>query len=103
MNGVRLAQQLAREEAASAFTKSGELEPDVIADSQEIINGTQLGNKQLVSQLTGDGSNIADWGKYTTRTFPSPYGPFQVHFYYNSVTGEVFYGMDYKVVFNARG
>jgi hypothetical protein len=71
VDATRLA-QLTREEASSVFTRSGELQPDVIARSREIINGTQLGNKQLVSELTSNGSNIADWGKYTTPTFRSP-------------------------------
>ena len=99
VNGVRLAQQLTREEASSVFTQSGELQPEVIDQSHEIINGARLGNKALVNELTSDGSSISDWGKYTTPTFRSPSGPFQVHFYYNSVTDEVFYGSDYKAVF----
>jgi hypothetical protein len=99
VNAPRLAAQLTRQEAASVFTKEGYLQPEVIANSREIINGTQLGNKQLVSELTSNGSDLADWGKYTTQTFRSPSGPFQVHFYYNSVTGEPFYGLDYKAVF----
>src|SRR2546421_8558331 len=40
---------------------------------------------------TSDGSDIADWGKYTSRTFQSPSGPAQVHFHYNPVTGAVNY------------
>ncbi|MGC1282177.1 MAG: putative T7SS-secreted protein [Streptosporangiaceae bacterium] len=99
VNGVRLAQQLTREEAASVFTPGGELKPDVVAQSREIINGTQLGNKQLISELTSNGSDLADWGKYTTPTFRSPAGVFQVHFYYNPVINKVFYAQDYKIVF----
>jgi hypothetical protein len=38
--------------------------------------------------------------KYSTQTFQSPAGPFQVHFYRNAVTGAVNYEYDYKVVFN---
>ena len=81
------------------FTRSGELQQEVIDQSHDIINGARLGNKALVNELTSDGSSISDWGKYTTPTFRSPAGPFQVHFYYNSVTDEVFYGADYKAVF----
>jgi len=40
------------------------------------------------------------FGKYTTGTFQSPAGDFQVHFYKNPTTGEVIYGLDYKAVFN---
>jgi hypothetical protein len=98
-NGARLAGQLTEQEARSVFTDAGLLQPEVISNSTEIINGTQLGNQQLVKMLTSDGSNIADWGKYTTPTFRSPSGPFQVHFYYNSATDSVFYDLDYKAVF----
>lgn len=62
--------------------------------------GTALKNTQLIKNLTADGSNLADWGKYTTRTFNGPSGPFQVHFYMNSSTGTVHYLDDFKVVFN---
>jgi len=103
VNGTRLAQQLARESAQSAFTSSGELQPSVIAESRLITQGAKLGNTDLVKHLTSDGSNIADWGKYTTPTFQSPMGDFQVHFYMNSLTGEVDYGYDYKFVLNERG
>lgn len=54
----------------------------------------------MVKGLTADGSNIADWAKYTTQSFRSPSGPFQVHYYRNLVTGAVNYTYDYKVVFN---
>jgi hypothetical protein len=99
VNASRLAAQLTRQEASSVFTHEGTLQPEVIANSREIINGTQLGNKQLVSELTSNGSDLADWGKYATQIFRSPSGPFQVHFYYNSVTDEAFYGLDYKAIF----
>jgi RHS repeat-associated protein len=100
VNGVRLARQLARQSAESVFTSTGDLDPSVIADSNLIIPGSKLGNKGLIDALTSDGSNIADWGKYRTPNFQSPYGDFQVHFYMNRVTGTVDYGYDYKVIFN---
>ncbi|HML50363.1 MAG TPA: PKD domain-containing protein [Propionicimonas sp.] len=99
LNGVRLSEQLARESAEAVFTPVGTLKPEVIAGSRRIIAGSELGNPNVVRGLTSDGSNIADWGKYTTETFPSPQGPFQVHFYYNRVTQRANYAYDYKVVF----
>ncbi len=102
-DAMRLAGQLTEQEARSVFTSSGALQPEVIANSTEIINGTQLGNQTLVKSLTAEGGDIADWGKYTTQTFRSPSGPFQVHFYYNSSSGQVFYSLDYKTVFVAGG
>lgn len=95
-----LARQLAGEEASSIFTSSGGLQQSVIDASREIIPGTGLSNGQLIKTLTADGSSIADWGKFSTPTFNSPSGPFQVHFYMNPSTGIVHYLDDYKVVFN---
>jgi len=66
-NGARLAQQLEAEEAASAFLPNGELRPELIATAREIIPGSRLGNPALVAELTRDGSDIADWGKYHSR------------------------------------
>jgi len=99
-NGLRLGQQLARESADSAFTSSGGLQQEVIDGSTRIIPGSNINYPGVIKQLTSDGSDIADWGKYTSRTFQSPSGPFQVHYYYNPSTGVVDYGYDYKVVFN---
>jgi hypothetical protein len=95
-----LARQLAGEEASSIFTRSGGLQQSVIDASREIIPGTDLSNGQLIKTLTADGSSIADWGKFSTPTFNSPAGPFQVHFYMNPSTGIVHYLDDFKVVFN---
>ena len=95
-----LARQLAGEEASSIFTSSGGLQQSVIDASREIIPGTDLSNGQLIKTLTADGSSIADWGKFSTPTFNSPSGPFQVHFYMNPSTGIVHYLDDFKVVFN---
>jgi hypothetical protein len=102
-NATRLAAQLTEQEARAVFTSSGALQPEVIAGSTEIINGTQLSNQTLVKALTADGSNIADWGKYATQPFRSPSGPFQMHFYHNSSNGRVFYELDYKAVFTGGG
>lgn len=54
----------------------------------------------VIKSLTLDGSSISDWGKYTTRTYQSPSGDFQVHYYMNRTNGAVNYGSDFKVVFN---
>ena len=54
----------------------------------------------MINELTRDGSSIADWGKFTTSTIRSPAGNFQVHFYYNTLTGQVNDVLDFKAVFN---
>ena len=77
MNGVRLAEQLTLESAESAFTAGGELSAEI---------PLSLGNPAIPQGFS----------KFTTETFRSPAGPFQVHFHMNSTTGEVFYGLDYK-------
>ncbi|MGJ9422939.1 RHS repeat-associated core domain-containing protein [Aeromicrobium sp. CF3.5] len=99
-NGVRLGQQLARESADSAFAPSGQLSSGAVQESQQIIRGSDFGNKQLVRRLTSDGSNIADWGKFQTRSHQSPSGSFKAHFYMNRSTGAIDYGYDYKIVFD---
>jgi hypothetical protein len=88
-NGVRLGEQLSLESANSAFTATGKLSQGAIAGADEIIPAGELGNPAIPQGFS----------KFTTDTFTSPAGNFQVHFYRNSATGEVFYGLDYKVIF----
>src|SRR5206468_12649830 len=92
MNGVRLSQRLTFEEANSAFTASGQL-------SQGAINGSRMTH---APGTLGNPAIPSGFGKYSTTTFRSPSGPFQVHYYMNPSSGELFYGLDYKVVFNLR-
>lgn len=92
-NGSRLATQLTNQSARSPFTATGTLTKDAIATSQPVRN---LGPGQLNNAAIPSG-----FGKYTTQTFQSPAGNFQVHFYANPTTKEVFYGLDYKTIFNS--
>jgi RHS repeat-associated protein len=101
-DAARLARQLQFDEAASIFTRSGGLQNEVIAASRPIVPGSKLGNLSVIKALTADGSSIVQWAKYRTPTFQSPSGPFQVHFYYNEVTGAMNYAWDYKSVFVRR-
>ncbi len=71
----------------------------MIQNSRPILAGQNLRNPDVIKALTADGSNIADWAKYSTQTFQSPSGPFQVHFYRNAATEATNYTIDYKVVF----
>jgi hypothetical protein len=98
-----LSAQISRAEGASIFTESGYLKAEVIDASDRIIPAKGLRNTQLKKALISDGSKIEDWAKYSTKTYQSPQGPFQVHFYYNPTTGRVYYGTDYKVKFNGAG
>ncbi|WP_240649562.1 RHS repeat-associated core domain-containing protein [Streptomyces sp. Z26] len=103
VNQERHRQALTQESAESMFTKNGELTDTAIRNSCEIIPGTSLKHPPVKAHLTADGSSMRDWAKYSTPTHQSPYGDFQVHYYYNSKTGSVAYDYDYKAVMNARG
>ncbi|MFI1763560.1 putative T7SS-secreted protein [Streptomyces sp. NPDC020800] len=100
-NAQQLADQLRAETAGSVFNKEGWLAPEAIKESRLLIPGEDLGNEEVRQLMTSDGSNLSDWGKYATPTYPSPYGDFQVHYYYNPATGRTL-KYDYKVVMNRR-
>jgi hypothetical protein len=85
-----LGRQLRAEQAASAFAESGGLSETALQAARQIFEPGTLGNPAVPE----------GFGKFATDTFPSPSGPFQVHFYMNPTTQEVFYGLDYKAVFN---
>jgi filamentous hemagglutinin len=87
-----LAQQLQLESANSPFTPTGMLTNDAISSAKQVPG---LGPGELSNPAIPPG-----FGKYTTDTFQSSAGNFQVHFYKNPNTGEVLYGLDYKAVFN---
>ena len=92
-NGSKLAGQLTAESARSPFTAAGTLTQDAINASSP-IRGLEAGRLSNPAIPSG-------FGKYTTDTFRSPAGDFQVHFYQNPTTGETFYGLDYKTIFNS--
>jgi RHS repeat-associated protein len=100
--GERLAQKLRAESAQSVFDANNEITQEALGESRLIMRAIDLKNKAARAHLTADGSNLEDWGKYTTRTHQSTYGDYQVHFYYNPATARIAYGYDYKVVMNAR-
>lgn len=99
--GQHLVDDLRRESARSPFNENGWLTPKARAKSQLIIPGEQIGNSHARKLMTSDGSTLSDWGKYTTLTHQSPYGDFQVHYYYNQATGRML-NYDYKVIMNRR-
>uniref|UniRef100_UPI004046A501 hypothetical protein n=1 Tax=Streptomyces fradiae TaxID=1906 RepID=UPI004046A501 len=101
LQGEALADKLRTESAYSIFDEDGFLAAEAIADSQRVIPGEKIGNPVVRDLMTADGSDLRDWGKYSTRTHQSPYGDFQVHYYYNPETGKILL-YDYKVVMNRR-
>ena len=90
VNGVRLANDLSFQSAQSTFNVDGTLSEGAIINAKQIFAPGTLGNSDIP----------AGFGKYTTQTITSPSGNFQVHFYMNPTSGEVYYGLDYKSVFN---
>jgi hypothetical protein len=100
INGLRLEQELAYEEAKSMFKKNGELTNYAIESSRMIR--LKINNPELKSRLSERGS-LADWGKYETTPIHTNNGLARIHFYYNPATGNVYYGMDYKAIFNHQG
>lgn len=100
-NGVRLGKQLAYEADAAAaskmFTTDGELTAETIARSTKIQEGTKMGNTHLKAYFAAHGG-AEQWGKYATprMNIPGGEGTFDIHFYRNEVTQEVYY-YDYKV------
>jgi hypothetical protein len=91
--GPALAGQLSVEAASSAFTSEGTLTAEALAGSREIIPRSAIGNPNVPSGFS----------KFSTQTFQSPSGNYQVHFYMNSHTGEPYYQLDFKSVFNSGG
>jgi RHS repeat-associated protein len=90
-NAVRLAEQLTFKQANSLSKATGALTKDAIKGAREIISPAELNNPAIP----------AGFGKYTTGSFPTPSGgSFDTHFYMNSSTGEIFYGLDYKSIIN---
>jgi filamentous hemagglutinin len=79
--------------ANSPFTTHGTLTQDAIQGAK-VVPGLEAG-------MLNNSAIPAGFGKYTTGTFRSPAGDFQMHFYKNPTTGEVFYGLDYKAIFNS--
>lgn len=92
-NATKLADQLTLQSAKSPFTTAGTLTQDAINGSK-VVPGLEAG-------MLNNPAIPSGFGKYTTDTFRSPAGDFQMHFYKNPTTGETFYGLDYKAIFNS--
>ncbi len=98
-SSAQLRTQLSLQQAG-ILDSNGQLTAQAIKGSDPIpLADGGIKNPSVVSELTSDGSNIADWGKYTTQSVTMPNGQsMQVHYYMNSVTGKVDYVTpDFKV------
>jgi len=103
ISSLRLQRQLASEEQQSLFNATGGLSAEAIKSSRLIIPADDLGNKKLLNELSNRPGNLSDWGKYVTDLMHTPSGKVQIHFYYNPVTRDVYYGRDYKSIFDHQG
>jgi hypothetical protein len=69
--------------------------------ASQLPSGSDLRNPDVIGYLTRNGQPITDFEKWATQTLdPTGPRPFQVHFYWNTVTQRVEYGEDFKVKFN---
>jgi hypothetical protein len=96
---TQLRTQLAFQEAG-LLDANGQLTSKALQGSDPIaLAGGKINNTSVVKELTGDGSNITDWKKYTTQSVTMPNGQsLQIHFYMNSVTGKIDYVTpDFKI------
>ncbi len=91
-DAVRLKTELALQEAG-ILNRQGKLTQEALAGAEEIPLKGGIQNPTVIDVLTSDGSNISDWGKFTTKgSVELPNGQkVQVHFYVNKKTGEVDY------------
>ncbi|SFW83806.1 hypothetical protein [Amycolatopsis australiensis] len=96
-----LARALRQDSRRSPFTSDGRLTGTAVREAFPVSDGSAIGNPHLREFFARSGG-ISQWAKYSTRTHNSPYGDFQVHFYRNRITGQVYYDHDYKVVMNRR-
>ncbi|MFI9275944.1 RHS repeat domain-containing protein [Kitasatospora sp. NPDC052896] len=99
--GQQLASQFRIESASSPFTEDGRLTQEALDASEPAIPGSKLGNPVLQQRFAARGG-AAQWAKYASPTYASPFGDYQLHFYYNNTSGEVMYDLDYKAVMNRR-
>jgi hypothetical protein len=97
-DGQKLASQLRGESANSLFNEDGSLSHEAIDNSQKIIDGEDINNPAVRDYFENNGG-ADQWGKYSTGTYQSPYGAFQVHFYMNGEPEEIMM-YDYKAVMN---
>ncbi|HEY0393016.1 MAG TPA: DUF6531 domain-containing protein [Candidatus Elarobacter sp.] len=74
--------------AADIFEKAGTLTPWALRTAKLIIPATDIKNVAIPG----------GFAKYTTKSFSAGGHSYQVHFYMDPESGEVFYGRDYKTL-----
>ncbi len=92
----KLNENLSFSEKNSLFNSDGTLKTEVILKSNQIINGSQLGNKTLKNNLLQVGGKLSDWYKMSYPT--GGVNGIDVHYYYNFSIQKAYYGLDYKAI-----
>ena len=96
----KLKKELKFTEKSSLFNDDGTLTAEAILKSVKIINGTQLKNTQLKSELIEIGGALKDWSKMSYNTGGK--NGMEVHYYYNFEIQQAYFGRDYKSVIGNR-
>ena len=94
ISGVTKGKSEADYSDAFAYQKYKEslVKEDVLEHSNEIITGDRFGDKNLINELTKDGSSISDWSKMESQySYTNEYGTGKIHYYKNMKTGDVSY------------
>jgi hypothetical protein len=76
--------------------KDGVMPGGLISHISEV---SLLGDQLVKDYLQAVDPDLSHWQKAKTTTFAGPY-PFQLHFYYNTVTRQVRFDLDFKLKFN---
>ncbi len=97
-DAMRLNAELALKQAG-ILCERGKLTSHALFKPVKLKEGIELNNPKVVQELTKDGSQMANWAKYTTKEAValSNGQKVQVHFYQNKITGEVNKNIDYKI------
>jgi hypothetical protein len=95
---LQLETKLAFEEAG-ILDKHGTLTPKAIAESDPLRLKGPLGNPELLKELNKINPNLESWAKFETKPVKIDLvsADRTIHFYKHKVTGQTYFGMDYKV------
>ncbi len=101
INLLRLQANLSSEARTAMFNSSGGLSDAAIRGSVPVP--VTLRNIALIKELASRPGNLSDWRKLQTDAIPTSAGLARTHFYHNPVTGDSYYGRDFKTVFDHQG
>lgn len=85
------------------MNSDGTLNVKALGQTEEIITGDELDNPKVVNVLSNI-DDIQNWGKYKNlNQIQDDMGNnLEIHYYYNNVSGQIYYPLDYKIVVNGQ-